>query len=149
MRHGLSEWMWQHAIGTSDGELHPLPRGAVPPKAAICTILVNPVYKFILVKNTKVAGTSVFLSLGGFCKAGISLEEAKVSAALCDSPLLHILKTNCSGIQLHVSATNGQFIPLRTKTEAFTSLRHNNNCACRVDTHQHGSSRQLEGCALR
>lgn len=78
MHNSLNEWMWQHALGTSDGVLHPLPRGTVPPKAAICTLLFNPVYKFILIKNTKVAGTSVFLNFGGFCKAGITLEEAKV-----------------------------------------------------------------------
>eukprot|EP00892_Ulva_mutabilis_P012447 jgi/Ulvmu1/9575/UM054_0005.1 len=77
MRNGLNEWIWQHAIGTSDGELHALPRGVVPPKAAICTLLFNPVYKLILIKNTKVAGTSVFLNLGGFCQPGITMEKAK------------------------------------------------------------------------
>lgn len=82
MQNSLNEWLWQHALGTADGVLHPLPRGAVPPKAAICTLLFNPIYKFILIKNTKVAGTSVFVDFGGFCRPGITLEEAKVRRPL-------------------------------------------------------------------
>ena len=58
--------------------------GESPPKAGICTLLFNPTYKFIVVKNTKVAGTSLFLKFGGFCPPGITPEKAKV----CCSTLL-------------------------------------------------------------
>jgi hypothetical protein len=74
----LHEWMWMQLLGTDDGALHALPAGSAPPKAGICTLLFNPIYKFILIKNTKVAGTSVFLNFGGFCPPGITLEQAKV-----------------------------------------------------------------------
>ena len=56
--------------------------GESPPKAGICTLLFNPMYKFIVVMNTKVAGTSLFLKFGGFCPSGINLETAKARCLL-------------------------------------------------------------------
>lgn len=71
-------WAWEQTLGQSDGSVGVLPLGESPPKAALCTVLFNPVYKFILIKNTKVAGTSVFLKFGQLCPAGISLKQARV-----------------------------------------------------------------------
>lgn len=48
------------------------------PRAGLCTVMFDPIYKFIFIKNTKVAGTSVFLSLGKFCPENVTLASAMV-----------------------------------------------------------------------
>jgi hypothetical protein len=81
VRTQLEDWVWRQVLGTDSGESQALPLGVAPPKAGLCTLLFNPIYKFVLIKNTKVAGTSVFLNFGGHCPDGITLEEAKVCRA--------------------------------------------------------------------
>ena len=87
-------WAWEQTLGREDGRVAVLPLGVAPPKAALCTVLFNPVYKMIFIKNTKVAGTSVFVKFGQMCPEDITLEKA----AVCHSymPVQHLLLP-CAG----------------------------------------------------
>lgn len=78
IRKRWDDWLFQQFLGEEDGSWNPLPSESAPPKAGSCMVLINPVYKFILVKNTKVAGTSIFVKFGGFCPEGITYDDAKV-----------------------------------------------------------------------
>ena len=78
VRQPIFAWAWRHVLGEPDGSPAQLPLGEAPPKAGVCVVLFNPIYKMIFVKNTKVAGTSVLLSFGGLCPAGIDLKTAQV-----------------------------------------------------------------------
>eukprot|EP00892_Ulva_mutabilis_P004467 jgi/Ulvmu1/2392/UM131_0003.1 len=72
----VRDWLWQSTLGGIDGRLPPS-RGEVAPRVDKCMVLINPIYKFIFIKNTKVAGSSVFESLGGMCPPEITFERAK------------------------------------------------------------------------
>lgn len=81
-RQALYDWAYNHTLGNDDGNSGVLPLGVAPPKAGLCTVSFNPIYKFIFIKNTKVAGTSVFLNFGGFCGNNVPLETTQVHHAL-------------------------------------------------------------------
>lgn len=75
--HGdLMVWLADKLLGQTEASAAPL--AELPPKADMCILLFNPVYKFIFIKNTKVAGTSVAKSLGRSCPPGLSVEEMRV-----------------------------------------------------------------------
>jgi hypothetical protein len=109
-RQALYDWSWNHTLGADDGSSGVLPIGVAPPKAGLCTVSFNPIYKFIFIKNTKVAGTSVFLSFGGFCRAGITLEEAKVPC-----PLLSFACNLIISVVLSLSQVTASFIAWLTQ----------------------------------
>lgn len=77
LRAKFDDWLWNQTLGTDAGDIRILPLGDSPPLSAPCTVLFSPLYKFIFIKNTKTAGTSLFLKFGGFCPEGISLESAR------------------------------------------------------------------------
>jgi hypothetical protein len=80
-RGDILRWSWDFTLGREDPDTGDvLLETDQPPKAGLCTVLFNPIYKFIFIKNTKVAGTSVFLNFGGECMEPPTLETAKVSA---------------------------------------------------------------------
>ena len=60
----------------------PPPIGAAPPRAALCAVLFNPVYKVAFIKNTKVGGTSLASALGGHCKPEMTFEEVQVCSLI-------------------------------------------------------------------
>ena len=78
VRKDVMEWAYAQALGHEDGSNGALQLGAAPPKAGLCTVLFNPAYKFIFIKNTKVAGTSVFLNFGGSCDGSQTLARLHV-----------------------------------------------------------------------
>lgn len=79
IRADLLKWAYDQTLGRVDGSAAMLPLGDAPPKAGLCTVLFNPFYRIIFVKNTKVAGTSVFLHFGGKCKRDApTLDQSEV-----------------------------------------------------------------------
>lgn len=78
----IYDWIWQRTLGDSSGEVVSQPRSTVAPRVDKCVLLFNPVYKLIFIKNTKVAGSSVYESLGSYCPPTITLEAARVSKTM-------------------------------------------------------------------
>lgn len=86
------KWSWEYTVGRSDPSADAARIDiALPPKAGMCTVLFNPFYKLIFIKNTKVAGTSVFLNFGGGCKETPTLADAQVPP----SPVTHRVPRVC------------------------------------------------------
>ena len=82
MAEGAFSWVWDQIKGEEGGIVSRMPLGTVPPKAALCTMLFNPVYKVAFVRSTKVGGTSLMNAIGNNCKLGISWEELQVRCLL-------------------------------------------------------------------
>lgn len=56
--------------------------GEAPPQANQCIVWVNPYYRTIFLRGTKVGGTSVQKTLGGECKRR-AMKELTVRAPCC------------------------------------------------------------------
>jgi hypothetical protein len=121
IRENVLAWAWQQTLGRTDGSSGVLPIGALPPKAGLCTVLFNPIYKFIFIKNTKVAGTSVFLNFGGMCKTGTTLAIANVRL----SSRTHALNHGVYAVQRPWCTSNEIHAVLRSMPAYLTHL-----CSC-------------------
>jgi hypothetical protein len=93
VRGDIMQWAFEYTLGGVHAAGREMPLGEAPPKAGLCTVLFNPFYKFIFIKNTKVAGTSVFTHFGGDCNPEPSLDaqvrnvcKSGVIAALANLP---------------------------------------------------------------
>lgn len=64
-------------MGDADGQVRLPPRGITAPKLDECKLFFNPVYRFIYIKNTKTAGSSVLAALNP-CPQQATLEEVNM-----------------------------------------------------------------------
>lgn len=74
----LENWLWDELL-MKEHILESYDHDPQPPKAGLCNALFNPVYKFIFVRNPKVAGQALFAKFGRYCAKDMSLENAKES----------------------------------------------------------------------
>ena len=67
-------WAWEQSVGAAPQ----LRLGEAPPKAALCMVMFNPVYKVAYIKSSRTASTAVVEAMGGFCPEDARLDFAEV-----------------------------------------------------------------------
>ena len=77
-RNEIDQFISDIALGDGDGEIRQPVRGATAPKLTECKFFYNPIYRYIYIKNTKVAGSSVVEALAPFCPNNFTAEDAMV-----------------------------------------------------------------------
>lgn len=85
----LDQWLEDHWVspgGNSSGSSGAGPRLPAPgepaPQSEGCKAFINPVYKYIFLRNTKVAGTSINDALGGTCGGDVPVTSAGMAATV-------------------------------------------------------------------
>ena len=83
-RNSTNEWIWDLAMGGRKGQITPPAAGLTAPKLDDCRVFFNPVYRYIYIKNTKTAGSSVLDAMGTICPD--SIMEAEDPTVLLPMP---------------------------------------------------------------
>ena len=82
-------WIWAVAMGDQNGVITPPAAGVTAPKLDDCRVFFNPVYRYIYIKNTKTAGSSVLDAMGPICPESV-MEADDPTVRLPTSPrVLH------------------------------------------------------------
>ena len=77
------------------------PLGQLAPVSSPCRAFINPVYKYIFLRGTKVAGTSVANALGNLCPDGKPTTADTIAQSVrlhksCADPVTHCLAQSCA-----------------------------------------------------